>query len=74
MLCADVSHKIMRADTVYDYLNELYQSERSANQFHDTAIKNLVGEVVLTRYSYTKLWFSGLCFWRRGGGGLDNEL
>ena len=50
MLCADVSHKIMRADTVYDYLNDLYQQFGSnPKEFHDRAMKTLVGEIVLTR-------------------------
>ena len=50
MLCADVSHKIMRADTVYDYLNDLYQQfGRNPQEFHDRAVKTLVGEIVLTR-------------------------
>lgn len=48
MLCADVSHKIMRSDTVYDTLNELHQYTRG--NFHDDAVKTLVGEIVLTRY------------------------
>ena len=46
MLCADVSHKIMRSDTVYDTLNEIYEYSRN---FHEDAVKTLVGEIVLTR-------------------------
>ena len=46
MLCADISHKILRTDTVYDYLNDLFQTSRN---FHDQAEKTLVGEIVLTR-------------------------
>ena len=49
MLCADVSHKIMRADTVYDYLDDLFRQYGNDARFHDTAMKNLVGEIVLTR-------------------------
>lgn len=48
MLCADVSHKIMRSDTVYDTLNEIYEYSRN---FHEDAVKTLVGEIVLTRYN-----------------------
>lgn len=51
MLCADVSHKIMRADTVYDYLDDLFRQCGNDARFHDTAMKNLVGEIVLTRYN-----------------------
>lgn len=46
MLCADISHKILRTDTVYDFLNDLFQTSRN---FHDQAEKTLVGEIVLTR-------------------------
>lgn len=48
MLCAEVTHKILRTDTVYDFLNDLYQTSRS---FTNDAIKALVGEIVLTRYA-----------------------
>ena len=48
MLCAEVTHKILRTDTVYDFLNDLYHSRR--HTFNDDAIKALVGEIVLTRY------------------------
>ena len=73
MLCADVSHKIMRADTVYDYMNELYQHCGSSSEFHDTAVKTLVGEIVLTRYccgcfcgALTGLKISAFCILCRG--------
>lgn len=49
MLCADVSHKIMRADTVYDFMDDLFRQYGNDPKFHDTAIKSLVGEIVLTR-------------------------
>ena len=47
MLCTEVTHKILRTDSVYDYLQEL--SRKSRNYTSD-AIKELVGEIVLTRY------------------------
>ena len=36
VLCADVSHKIMRSGTVYDTLNQLHQNSRN---FHEGAIR-----------------------------------
>jgi len=48
MLGLDISHKILRTDTVYDYMNEAYMSGRG--NFHDIVTKGLVGEIVLTRY------------------------
>ncbi len=47
MLSLDVSHKILRTDTVWDYLNDVYTSGRG--NFHDNVTKGLVGEIVLTR-------------------------
>lgn len=47
MLSLDISHKILRTDTVYDYMNDVYQSGRP--NFHDAVAKGLVGEIVLTR-------------------------
>lgn len=47
MLGLDISHKILRTDTVYDYMNELFHSRRG--DFHDEVTKGLVGEIVLTR-------------------------
>ena len=47
MLGLDISHKILRMDTVYDFLNDLYNEDRS--RFRETATKKLVGEIVLTR-------------------------
>ena len=48
MLGLDISHKILRMDTVYDFLNDLYNDDRG--NFRETATKKLVGEIVLTRY------------------------
>lgn len=47
LLSLDISHKILRIDTVYDYMNALYCSGKP--NFHDQCCKNLVGEIVLTR-------------------------
>ena len=49
MLCADVSHKLLRTDSVLDYLYQLYEETRG--DFHEVATKKLVGEIVLTRYN-----------------------
>jgi len=47
MLCADVQHKVLRMDTVLDFLYELYEQRHKA--FHEEATKRLVGEIVMTR-------------------------
>lgn len=54
MLCADISHKILRTDTVLD----LFHSLKSMRDFHTEATKNIVGEIVLTRlgmHGYNKM-------------------
>eukprot|EP00795_Rhopilema_esculentum_P015072 gene15072-6238_t len=50
LLNIDVSHKVMRLDTVLDILTELY-SQVGESRFHNIATKKLVGETVLTRYN-----------------------
>lgn len=47
MLCAEVTHKVLRTETVHDLLEDLYG--RNPNSFTDMAIKSLVGEIVLTK-------------------------
>ena len=46
MLCADISHKILRTDTVLDLF---YDLQGAPGNFHDNATKAVVGEIVLTR-------------------------
>ncbi|XP_078598434.1 piwi-like protein 1 [Branchiostoma floridae x Branchiostoma japonicum] len=46
---ADVSHKIMRTDTVLDLMYDLFHQH--PRDFYEQATKMLVGEIVLTRYN-----------------------
>ena len=48
LLNLDVSHKVMRLNTVLDILYELY-NKVGQGRFYNTAVKMLVGETVLTR-------------------------
>ncbi|XP_015776705.1 PREDICTED: piwi-like protein 1 [Acropora digitifera] len=50
LLSADVSHKVLRQTTVLEFLYELYNSGRERN-FYDEACKQLIGQIVLTRYN-----------------------
>jgi len=50
MLCADVSHKVLRQQSVLEFLYEMHKSTPQ-NRFYDVATKKLVGEIVLTRYN-----------------------
>lgn len=49
LLCAEVSHKMMRIDTVLDILYDLY--EKNQKNFYDVAAREIIGQIVLTRYN-----------------------
>lgn len=51
MLCADVAHKVLRMQTVLEFLYEIYNSLGNKSGFYDMAKKKLLGEIVLTRYN-----------------------
>ncbi|KAM4749116.1 piwi-like protein 2 [Rhinophrynus dorsalis] len=48
-LLADITHKIIRNDSVLDIMNILYQQSRE--RFQDEVTKQLVGNIVITRYN-----------------------
>ncbi|KAJ8263194.1 hypothetical protein COCON_G00156510 [Conger conger] len=48
-LSVDVSHKVLRNDSVLDVMNVIY--EKSRESFQDECTKELVGSIVLTRYN-----------------------
>ncbi|NWS11840.1 PIWL1 protein, partial [Pachyramphus minor] len=50
MLCADVSHKVLRGETVLDVMHSLH-SQVGEERFRDTCAKELIGVIVLTRYN-----------------------
>ncbi|NXM66782.1 PIWL1 protein, partial [Serilophus lunatus] len=50
MLCADVSHKVLRGETVLDVMHSLH-SQVGVERFRDTCAKELIGLIVLTRYN-----------------------
>lgn len=48
MLCADVSHKVLRGETVLDTMHSLH-SQVGEERFRDTCAKELIGLIVLTK-------------------------
>ncbi|XP_008948124.1 PREDICTED: piwi-like protein 1 isoform X2 [Merops nubicus] len=50
MLCVDVSHKILRSETVLDFMYSLYYQVEE-QRFRDVCAKELIGLVVLTKYN-----------------------
>lgn len=51
LLQADVSHKVLRKETVLNHLYDIYGSRQGGPNFHENSLKKLVGEIVLTRYN-----------------------
>uniref|UniRef100_A0A4W5MKE5 Piwi-like protein 2 n=1 Tax=Hucho hucho TaxID=62062 RepID=A0A4W5MKE5_9TELE len=48
-LQVDVSHKVLRNDSVLDCMNVIYQQSRES--FQDECTKELIGSIVITRYN-----------------------
>lgn len=48
MLCADVSHKVLREETVLDTMHSIH-SQVGEERFRDTCAKELIGLIVLTK-------------------------
>ncbi|KAM7391733.1 hypothetical protein PAMP_022396 [Pampus punctatissimus] len=48
-LCVDVSHKVLRNDSVLDVMNVLYHQTKE--NFQDECTKELIGSIVITRYN-----------------------
>eukprot|EP00112_Aurelia_sp_Birch-Aquarium-sp1_P026327 Seg928.2 transcript_id=Seg928.2/GoldUCD/mRNA.D3Y31 product="Piwi-like protein 2" protein_id=Seg928.2/GoldUCD/D3Y31 len=49
MLLADVSHRLLRVESVLQFMYDFYQ--KKPNNFQSEVIKALVGSIVLTRYN-----------------------
>nr|ASR73908.1 piwi-like protein 1 [Acipenser dabryanus] len=50
MLCTDVSHKVLRSETVLSFMSQLRQ-QCGDKRFPEACTKELVGLIVLTRYN-----------------------
>ncbi|XP_044296633.1 piwi-like protein 1 [Varanus komodoensis] len=50
MLCTDVSHKVLRSETVLDFMYSMYQQVGEL-RFREMCAKELIGLIVLTRYN-----------------------
>ncbi|XP_062817111.1 piwi-like protein 2 isoform X2 [Anolis carolinensis] len=48
-LLADVVHKVVRNDSVLDFMHAVYQ--QSQGNFQDECTKQLIGDIILTRYN-----------------------
>ncbi|XP_019289356.1 piwi-like protein 1 isoform X3 [Panthera pardus] len=50
MLCTDVSHKVLRSETVLDFMFNLYH-QIEEHKFQEQVSKELIGLIVLTKYN-----------------------
>ncbi|XP_004844044.1 piwi-like protein 1 isoform X1 [Heterocephalus glaber] len=50
MLCTDVSHKVLRSETVLDFMLNLYH-QTEGHKFQEQVAKELIGLIVLTKYN-----------------------
>lgn len=51
MLCTDISHKVLRSETVLDFMFNLYQ-QTEEHKFQEQVSKELIGLIVLTKYDF----------------------
>nr|AGL54162.1 PIWI-like protein 1 [Ambystoma mexicanum] len=50
MLCTDVSHKVLRSETVLDFMYNMY-AKVEEKRFQEICAKELIGLIVLTKYN-----------------------
>ncbi|KAK2102947.1 Piwi-like protein 1 [Saguinus oedipus] len=50
MLCTDVSHKVLRSETVLDFMFNFYH-QTEEHKFQEQVSKELIGLIVLTKYN-----------------------
>jgi len=51
LLCCEISHKILRTDTVLDQIGEVFQKTKGGPSFHSEVEKALLGAIIITRYN-----------------------
>ncbi|KAM4796588.1 piwi-like protein 1 [Rhinophrynus dorsalis] len=61
MLCLDVSHKVLRSETVLDVMVNLYSMHGDA-AFQDVCTKELLGKIVLTKYNNRTYRIDEICW------------
>ncbi|XP_008557727.1 piwi-like protein Ago3 [Microplitis demolitor] len=47
----DASHRVMRTDTVRDFIQDIYKTTQDRGNFKETIFKELCGMTILTRYN-----------------------
>lgn len=60
MLCAEISHKLMRKETVLDIINQYYHECRNTREFQERVAKFLIGQIVLTKYNNNTYRIDGI--------------
>lgn len=60
MLCLDVAHRLLRTQTVLEYMAEVMQTQR--DRAKDTISKALIGSVVMTQYNNRSYVVHDICW------------
>ncbi|XP_053312111.1 piwi-like protein 1 [Spea bombifrons] len=61
MLCIDVSHKVLRDETVHDLMSNIYATQ-GGQYFRDICTKELIGQIVLTKYNNRTYRIDEICW------------
>merc|ERR1719431_1385013 len=51
LMCCEISHKVLRTDTVLDQMGEVFQKTKGGPSFHAEVEKALLGAIIITRYN-----------------------
>ena len=49
-MCCDISHKVLRTDTVLDQIGEVFQKTKGGPGFHADVEKALLAAIIITRW------------------------
>ncbi|WAR02486.1 PIWL1-like protein [Mya arenaria] len=60
LLNCDISHKILRSDTVLDIMYDMYA--RMGDNFYDACTRKLVGTIIMTRYNNKTYRVDDICW------------
>ena len=49
-MCCEISHKVLRTDTVLDQIGEVFQKTKGGPGFHADVEKALLAAIIITRW------------------------
>ena len=54
-MCCEISHKVLRTDTVLDQIGGVFQKTKGGPGFHADVDKALLGAIIITRFAAADL-------------------